>query len=255
MEPNAPVLKIGVMADGRITVDGKPATIESLRISLKELAQLHGTVWYYRESAASEGPEQAREVMQAVIENRLPIKMSTRPDYSDSIGGDGKPAKLSKEEIFKQVRAKAAQGQLAIVRPDGKYLFIPAPRRENAKPDAVAGVEGILPSTAKRNVAIIGDTTWTMADAPDMRGANEAIPFFGLLMGFASIGHSVLIFDGADDVLEPGCRDADVLIVDSALLTRLSCGWQDKAARVMRNIQILVHDRASYQLRKVGMKT
>jgi len=254
MDPNAPVLKIAVMADGRISVDAKPTTIESLRISLKELAQLHGTVWYYREAAQSEGPEQAKEVIHEIIENRLPIRMSSRPDYSDSIGKDGRPTELGKEEKFKQVRAKAAQGQLVIIRPDGRYLLIPAPRKENAKADAVAAVERILPSTAKRNVAIIGDTTWTIADAPDLRRANEAIPFFGLLMGFASIGHSVWVFDGADDILEQGCREADVLIVDSASLTRLSSGWQDKAAQVMRNLQILVHDRASYQLRRVGVK-
>ena len=254
MDPNARVLKIAVMADGRITVDAKPATIESLRISLKELAQLQGTVWYYREAAQSAAPEQAKEVVQAVIQNRLPVVMSSRPDYSDAIGKDGRPAALSQEEKFKRVRAKAAQGQLVIVRPDGKYLFIPAPRRENAKAEAVVAVERILPSTTKRNVAVIANTTWALTDAPDLRRANEAIPFFGLLVGFASIGHSVWVFDGADDMLEQGCREADVLIVDSASLASLSSGWQDKAARVMRNPGILVHDRSSYRLKKIDMK-
>ena len=37
-----------------------------------------------------------------------------------------------------------------------------------------------------------------------------------MLMGFACIGHSVWIFDGSADVFESGCREADVLIVDSA---------------------------------------
>lgn len=115
------------MADGRITVNTKPATIESLRISLKELARQCGIVFYYREAAQSEAPAQAKEVMQAVIENRLPIKMSTRPDYSDSFGVDSKPVALSDEERFKLVRAKAALGQLVIVRPDGRYLLIPVP--------------------------------------------------------------------------------------------------------------------------------
>jgi hypothetical protein len=39
-----------------------------------------------------------------------------------------------------------------------------------------------------RNVAVIGDTAWAMAPAPDIRAANRAIPFFGLLMGFSTIG-------------------------------------------------------------------
>jgi hypothetical protein len=91
MNSNAPILKIAVMADGRITVDGKPGTIESLRGSLKGLAEQHGIVWYYREAGHSDPPAQATEVVQAVIENRLPIRMSSRPDYSDAIGMDGKP--------------------------------------------------------------------------------------------------------------------------------------------------------------------
>ena len=50
VSPNAPILKIAVMANGRITVDGSPATIDSLRVSLKRLAEQKGIVWYYRES-------------------------------------------------------------------------------------------------------------------------------------------------------------------------------------------------------------
>jgi hypothetical protein len=37
------------LADGRITVDA-PAAIDSLRVSLKRLAEQKGIVWYYRES-------------------------------------------------------------------------------------------------------------------------------------------------------------------------------------------------------------
>jgi hypothetical protein len=91
VNPNPPVLKIAVMADGRIIVDGQPATIESLRESLKQLAQQKGVVWYYREAGQTPAPLPATEVIQAVIDNRLPIRLSSRPDYSDSVGIDGKP--------------------------------------------------------------------------------------------------------------------------------------------------------------------
>src|ERR1700726_174737 len=50
-KPAQPVLKIAVMADGRIAVNGAPATIQSLRESLKKLSQQRGVVWYYREAA------------------------------------------------------------------------------------------------------------------------------------------------------------------------------------------------------------
>ena len=91
VSPNAPILKIAVMADGRITVDGSPATIDSLRVSLKRLAEQKGIVWYYREAGEAKAPPESAEVIQAVIENRLPIRLSSRPDFSDAIGPDGKP--------------------------------------------------------------------------------------------------------------------------------------------------------------------
>jgi hypothetical protein len=68
-------------------------------------------------------------------------------------------------------------------------------------------------------------------------------------MGIATVGHSVWIFDGAVNVLNAGCRDADVLIVDSASVPLLPADWTIGAEKVMRNPQILVHDRNSYQLR------
>lgn len=88
---NPPVVKIAVTADGRITLDGSPATIDSVRSSFKRLAEQGGVVWYYREDAGKNAPPAAKQITQAVIENRLPIRLSSRPDYSDSIGPGGKP--------------------------------------------------------------------------------------------------------------------------------------------------------------------
>ena len=88
---DAPTLKIAVMADGRIPVDGKPTTMDSLGVSIKRLAKQEGVVLYYRAAGQGEAPPEATEVIQAAIENQLPIKLSSRPDYSDAIGPDGKP--------------------------------------------------------------------------------------------------------------------------------------------------------------------
>jgi hypothetical protein len=92
-KPAQPVLKIAVMADGRIAVNGAPATIESLRESLKKLSQQKGVVWYYREAADTAGPPIVKQVVQAIADARLPVRFSSRPDYSDAIGRDGKPIK------------------------------------------------------------------------------------------------------------------------------------------------------------------
>jgi hypothetical protein len=89
--PDAPVLKVAVFADGRLTVDGAAATVESLRESLRTLSDKHGVVWYYREAGVQEPPPIAMDVMRAVVDARLPVRLSSRPDYSDSIGADGRP--------------------------------------------------------------------------------------------------------------------------------------------------------------------
>jgi hypothetical protein len=90
MSSSGPVVKIAVFADGRLTVDGAAATIESLRASLKNTAETHGIVWYYREASQQEPPPIAMQVMQAIVEARLPVRLSTQADYSDAIGPDGK---------------------------------------------------------------------------------------------------------------------------------------------------------------------
>lgn len=89
--PDAPVLKIAVFADGRLTVDGTAATIQSLQASLRSLSEKHGVVWYYREAGQQEPPPIAMDVIKAVANAKLPIRLSSRPDYSDAIGPDGRP--------------------------------------------------------------------------------------------------------------------------------------------------------------------
>lgn len=83
-----PALKVAVFADGRLTVDGSASSLPALRESLRSLGEKHGIVWYYREAAQQEPPVIATEVMKAVVEAGLPVRLSSRPDYSDSIGAE-----------------------------------------------------------------------------------------------------------------------------------------------------------------------
>jgi hypothetical protein len=91
LSPNATILKIAVMADGRITMDGSPTTINSLRVSLKRLADQNGAVWYYCEGGQGAAPPESAEIVKAVIENHFPVRLSSHPDYPDAIGSDGRP--------------------------------------------------------------------------------------------------------------------------------------------------------------------
>lgn len=91
VSPDAPVLKVAVYADGRLTVDGAESTLQSLEGMLRVLSEKHGVVWYYRQGNQQAPPPISMEVMKAVVEARLPIRLSSRPDYSDAIGPDGRP--------------------------------------------------------------------------------------------------------------------------------------------------------------------
>lgn len=87
------VAKVKVLADGKILLDEKQVTIEELKAALAKLKEKNGVVWYYRENPQGEPSPQTGDViesvMEALVEVKLPIKLSTKPDFSDSLGPGG----------------------------------------------------------------------------------------------------------------------------------------------------------------------
>ena len=81
--------RVAVTATGAVSFDGAAVTIDVLKQKLADVKQRNGVIWYYREAGSTEPPSQAMEVMQLVVDNRLPISMSTKPDYSDVLLPDG----------------------------------------------------------------------------------------------------------------------------------------------------------------------
>lgn len=77
------VMKIAVYADGRITVNGAPSTLQAVSQALPRLKANGGMVWYYREAPAADPHPVAMEVIRAVAGAQVPIWMSTRPDFSE----------------------------------------------------------------------------------------------------------------------------------------------------------------------------
>jgi hypothetical protein len=241
------VFKVSVLATNELLLDGQKVTLAELEQKMDQSADEKAAVWYYRENAANEAPPVAKEVLKLITAKRLPIRLSSKPDFSDTVT----PVSANVERLSASIREKAAQRQLVILRPDGQQMLLAAMAREASPPNAVAFVERLLPSSTKRNIAVIADTAWTMT-SPSVQAGGQAIPFFGILMGFASIGHAVWIFDaGAIEVISALSREADVLIVDSARIEALPGGWQSGVISTMRNPQILVYDRATGQVRKL----
>jgi hypothetical protein len=229
--------RISVLRDGAVLLDGKNVDLTQLADALQALPD-GASVSYYREAAGGEPPPAALEVMKLIVERRLPVRLSTKPDFSDTVGPDAEAL----EQAFSAIRRRAAQRHLVILCPNGRVMSMPAMARDAAPADAVSAVERMLPSSKPRKVAVIADTSWTLEAQPNIQAAGRAIPFFGMLMGFASIGHAVWVFDGSAGAA--GCQEADLVIVDSARVDRLPPGWE--AATAVR-----VYDRETRELRKI----
>jgi len=121
------------------------------------------------------------------------------------------------EAIFAQARSSAAGGtptppgsspgrHWVIVTPGRMLMFQPCPPAGSMPAGQVQHIEKLIPPTVKRNIAAIAYTELTALRTD----AAKAIPFLGLLLGFAYIGHSVWVFEGHASALAAGCRDADV---------------------------------------------
>lgn len=84
-----PVVKIWVFEDGTIEMDGEPAGLEAVRTRFAELQKQQGVVYYGRDAPASEPHENAMRVIELVVENNLPVQLSSKPDFSDRVDADG----------------------------------------------------------------------------------------------------------------------------------------------------------------------
>ena len=264
------VIKLSALASGEILLDGKPIPLEALGQAL-QAADKQTTVWYYREGAAQQPHPNALAAIQLVVKHKLRISLSSKPDFSDYVDAKGVShpraaqgsARLPEVveaanigEIFEKIRKIASgekgQGGVVILRPNRTYLIVP-PMPESPELKKFAdGLARLIPPGVQRNVAVISNTEFGDGATPSVTEVNKAIPFFGLLMGLAYLGHAVWIFEGHASALQAGCWNADALLVDSAMLPLLPGGWQQTVREAMRSPNILVHDRATFQLRVVS---
>ena len=164
------------------------------------------------------------------------------------------------EDTFADAR-RAARGEtprpgasvqdrdLVIVTPGRMLMRHPCAPHGSMAAAQVASIEKMMPAAVKRDVAVIAYTALEAVNAD----LSKAIPFAGLLMGLAYLGHAVWVFEGHQSALAAGSRDADVLLVDGGMRPYLIEEWATVAASTMRRKEIYVHDRASFKLTKVAV--
>jgi hypothetical protein len=161
------------------------------------------------------------------------------------------------ERVFARARAAAAgeadvpgagaRRHLVVVTPGRMLMLHPCPPAGSMSPAQVAAIEKLLSPAVKQNVAVIAYTELSALRAD----LSRAVPFAGLLSGLAYVGHRVWVFEGHPSALAAGSREADLLIVDGAMVPHLPPDWSTTARRAMRRPVIFVHDRATYTLRRV----
>jgi hypothetical protein len=248
------ILKVSVLASGAVSLDGKPVTVEELQAKLESVKADRPVVWYYREAAGGEPPAEAMHVMKVVVDNRLPVSLCSKPDFSDYVDlkGVAHLRHATWDSVVSEVRERTAGGRyVGLVRPDRTYLLIAPPRKDSMPQQMIQMMEKLVPAQPQRDLGAIADTyfTWKAGRGiPTLAETAQEIPFFGMLLGLACIGHSVCVFPGTGDSLTPGCKGTDLLIVDEAQIPVLADDWKMEAALAMRNQNILIHERSSFKL-------
>jgi hypothetical protein len=245
--PGATV-KIAVLASGRILLDGDEVSLGELDAAL-QVAKLRGaTVEYSRENPAGEASPVVDEVMKLITANRLRIALATE--------SDSRPSNLIEfpgiETFFSKVRRQAAKTRgVSLVRPDQIVYGLPAPPEGSLNPQMVEGVKSVFSSDTPRSIAAIAPADALAGDPakpPTLPDIARRVPFLGLLIGFAYVGHAVWIFEAQPSMMPAGCEDADILLVDSNAIATLPADWAEDAAAVMKNPNVLVFDRSRHKI-------
>jgi hypothetical protein len=83
-----PCATLWVTAAGEIELNGQRAELDQVGEALKKLAGEKGVVLYGRDGAGADPHPNAMKVIQLVIENQVPVRMSTRRDFRYA-GTDG----------------------------------------------------------------------------------------------------------------------------------------------------------------------
>ena len=156
------------------------------------------------------------------------------------------------DKIFNRARSAADESiqdkdglyrrQVIIVTPGRLLVGKKCPIPSELSQDEISRLLALIPPHPPRNIAVIA---YTYLDALK-EDLLKAIPFFGYLLGFATIGHRVWVFEGHPSALAAGCAQADMLIVDGALLPDLDKNesWREVAVSAMRGNQIKVIPRS-----------
>lgn len=165
-------------------------------------------------------------------------RLSATGEYPPGAGGAG-------PEEAAEVGKLKGQRSAVVVTPGRMLMPVPAPPPGSVTREMEEGVRRLMPPDPPLVITAVSHTHVRAL----VQDKARAIPFLGFLVGFASIGHTVTVFEGHPSAFESGVRGGDVLLVDSGMRPFLQKDWAEVAFRVMRaGARVFVHERESYKL-------
>lgn len=253
--PNSEILKIKVLSSGVVLLNGEPVTLLDLEAVFTEAREDETPVLFEREHPEAALSPEAEAVLKLIRAHRLRISLG---------GSDQSSAEAPKvvelpvmDNLFAKLRRQSAQIRgISLLRPDRSSFVLAAPAPGTIPEMMTSAVTALVPPGKSRNIAAIaapGSLVGDPAAPPTLADVARQVPFFGLLVALAYTGNVAWIFDaslatGSAGIISAGCRDADVLMLDSDALPALPRGWQESAGAAMRNANILVFDRSRQKL-------
>lgn len=133
--------------------------------------------------------------------------------------------------LAKELASDHAKRQMAILTPGRnvkRSKTLPPP--EELPPGNRNILESIAPSARPQFIVAIGMTEVNAFQSNPYR----AVPFLNVLEGLVQIGHAVLLFEGHSSALSAVCKDADLLLVDEAMIPFLQADWMTAAESGMK---------------------
>lgn len=150
---------------------------------------------------------------------------------------------FSRAREYAQKTNEDAEGalhrQVIIVSPGRLLIAKDCPTTGEIPEEQLVILKELIPTSPRINIAVIA---YTFLDALK-ENLLRAIPSFGFLLGFAALGHTVWVFEGHPTSLSAGCREADLLLVDSGMLpdiAALTPDWRKRALQSMRGSEIKI---------------
>lgn len=135
------------------------------------------------------------------------------------------------------------QRSVSIITPGRMIMPVLSPPPGSASPEMLENVKRLVPDKDTQNIVAIGFNDVVKYNALSTEKAGQLIPFLGYLIGMAYLGHIVTLFEGHSSAFADGCYDADLLIVDEAMMEYLLFNWVDIACKAMRRPKILIFHR------------